>query len=111
MILRLGFLATAVLCAGLAVSATTASNTVPTSHAAKLTRTITANDIKPSACSGITIADLVVGSGTITGGSANDLILGSSGNDTLGVQNNGGSDCCVGGGGTTTYKNSCTVKQ
>ena len=66
-IFRFGFVAIALVCAALAVSASTASNTVPTSHAAKLTRTITANDIKPSACSSITMADLVIGSGTVDG--------------------------------------------
>jgi Ca2+-binding RTX toxin-like protein len=62
-----------------------------------ISRTVTVDDLKPSACSGITLTNLVSGSGTITGTAANDLILGSSGDDT--ISGGDGDDCIVGGGG------------
>ena len=58
---------------------------------------VTAEDIKPPACSALTLTIIVRGAGTITGTTGNDLILGSSGNDT--VDGLGGNDCILGGGG------------
>jgi hypothetical protein len=110
-LLRVSIVAAAVLGLGLVFSAVTASNVVPTSHAWAGTQAITANTLKPSACASITIADLAIGSGTVSGTSSNDLILGSSGNDTLGSKTGGGSDCCIAGGGSNTYQTSCTVKK
>ena len=101
-------LALPVLAGAIILSAATAANSVPASHAAKMTASITANALKPAACT-FTMADLVVGSGTVSGTTANDLILGSSGSDTLGAGSGGGSDCCKGGAGTDTYKASCKV--
>ncbi len=63
-----------------------------------ISRTVTVDDLKPSACSGITLTNFVSGSGTITGTPANDLIFGSSGDDT--INGGDGNDCIVGGGGT-----------
>jgi hypothetical protein len=96
---------------GLIVTGSTASNAVPSSHAAVITQSISANSLKPSACSGISIDELVVGSGTVPGTSANDLILGSPNNDMLG-QNGAakGPDCCLAGGGINSYRNSCLVR-
>jgi Ca2+-binding RTX toxin-like protein len=74
-----------------------AANTVPGSKAADRSSTVTAEELKPSACSAIVLSALVTGSGVINGGNASELILGSSGADT--ISGNGGDDCIVAGGG------------
>jgi Ca2+-binding RTX toxin-like protein len=85
------------LCLGLIltslISAIAALNSVPASHADVDTILITANDLKPSECSGINLVNIRTGNGT----SANDLILGSAGNDIMNAQ--GGDDCILGGDG------------
>lgn len=103
------------------VSAYAASNTIARSGIGVKSITVTANDLKPEACSGLDLKYIVQGSGTITGTSENDLILGSSGNDVIDGQE--GTDCilgnsgndiiaggkdtdvCVGGSGTDTFLN------
>jgi Ca2+-binding RTX toxin-like protein len=74
-----------------------AANTVPGSKAADRSSAVTAEELKPSACSAIVLSALLTGSGVITGGNASELILGSSGADT--ISGNGGDDCIVAGGG------------
>ena len=61
---------------------------------------VSADKIKPAACSALTLTTIVSGSGTITGTTGNDLILGSSGNDT--IDGLGGDDCIIGGAGDDT---------
>jgi Ca2+-binding RTX toxin-like protein len=61
------------------------------------TAPVTAEDIKPAACSALTLTNIVSGTGIITGTSGNDLIIGSSGNDI--IDGLGGNDCILGGGG------------
>jgi Ca2+-binding RTX toxin-like protein len=117
----LGFLA--LILAGI-VSAFAAANSVQPSGAADRTFPIAPNDLRPPQCSGITLTNLVVGSGPLDGTNQNDLILGSSGPDTIrGRQGNdcilggggdddlrgdqGASDVCIGGPGTDTADNSC----
>jgi Ca2+-binding RTX toxin-like protein len=90
------FAVAAVLFVG-AGSALTAGNTVPATHAGSVTRGIAANDLKPAACAGITLTDLVTGSGTFSGTNGNDLIVGGPGNDT--INGKAGDDCILGGGG------------
>jgi Ca2+-binding RTX toxin-like protein len=58
---------------------------------------VTAEDLKPSACSGMTLTQIISGSGTLTATSGNDLIIGSAGADVIDGQ--GGDDCILGGGG------------
>ena len=58
---------------------------------------ITANDLKPPECAALPLTIVIVGSGTINGGSSNALILGSAGVDT--IRGQGGNDCILGGGG------------
>ncbi len=104
----------------------TASSLVPTSKAGRSTQTVTANKVKPSACSAITLAGATVGSGTfndtaasnlVLGGTAadtirgmagNDCILGGGGNDSL--RGDGGTDVCVGGPGTDTFDSTCETQ-
>ena len=86
-----------ILCLGVilasAFSAIAALNNVPASHADIDTIPITANDLKPPQCSGINLVNIRTGNGT----NANDLILGSAGNDNMNAQ--GGDDCILGGDG------------
>ena len=83
-----------------AMTAIAAANTVPSTRITSQGDAITINELKPSACSGIYLTNLVSGSGTIIGTEGNDLILGSSGADS--IDGLGGDDCIVGGGGTDT---------
>ena len=90
-------LALIVVLAVLALSAGTvlgASNTVPGSNVTRYVTAITANTLKPSACSGITLTTLVTG---VTGTASSELILATSGVDTIAA--GGGADCILGGGG------------
>lgn len=69
------------------------SNTTVGTHSTS----VTANRIKPAACAGLNLVNIVSGTGTVTGTSGNDLILGSSSNDT--IDGLGGDDCILGGDG------------
>lgn len=83
------------------LTAVAATNTVPASHISKNIFPIGPNDLKPPACAGLYLTNIVTGSGVINGTSGNDLILGGPGADT--INGNGGDDCCVGGGGNNTF--------
>jgi Ca2+-binding RTX toxin-like protein len=97
LIVRLLFGALILAIGGGAISATAASMSTPASSAGTYNAPITPDDLKPSDCAGITVTDIVTGSGTIAGtGVRNELILGSPGVDTIdGVQ---GDDCIHAGG-------------
>ena len=83
------------------VAAYAAGINVPDSNVGYVSKTVTVNDLKPSSCPTLPkLTNLVSGSGTITGTSANDLIFGSSGDDI--INGGDGDDCIVGGGGTDT---------
>jgi len=58
---------------------------------------VSANRVKPEACAGLNLTNIVTGAGTVTGTTGNDLILGSSGADT--IDGLGGDDCILGGDG------------
>lgn len=81
----------------LATSAFTATNTVPATNLSSNTRTIGANDLKPAGCSSLTLSSIITGGGNFNNTTANALVLGSSGNDTIG--DNTGSACIIGGDG------------
>jgi uncharacterized membrane protein YgcG len=91
-------LAAAVALVTTAVAALMAANAVPTSRVSNTARPITANDLKPTECDGITLTRLVV---RADGTAESDLILGSMGGNTL--SGGGGNDCMVGGGGRDRY--------
>jgi len=78
--------------------------TVPSSNIGNQSIPVTAEDLKPSACDGITLTQIISGSGTLTGTSGNDLIIGSSGADT--IDGLGGDDCILGGGGDDSLNGS-----
>ena len=112
-----------VLCLSVVV---TASSVVPASKASRRTQSVTADDLKPAACSAITLAGIATGSGTINDTAASNLVLGSAGVDTM--RGNNGNDCilggagndslrgdagtdvCIGGGGTDTFNSSCETQ-
>lgn len=79
------------------VGAFAASNTVPLTYLDDDSSPITANDLAPSECSGINLANVVIITGNGNGTSGNDLILGSAGDDS--IRGLGGDDCIVSGGG------------
>lgn len=79
------------------VTAVAATNTIPATRLDDKTSSISLNNLKPSACSGISVTNLITDTGSITGTSGNDLILASSGIDI--IDGSGGNDCIVGGGG------------
>jgi Ca2+-binding RTX toxin-like protein len=75
-----------------------AANTVPTSRLDVNTANMTANAIKPAACSAINLTAIVFCTGGICNGtSSNELVLGTSAGET--IRGRGGTDCIVGGGG------------
>jgi len=79
------------------ITAVAAANTVPPSRLTDQSRPITANDLKPPECAALNLREIVVGSGDIKGTGKNELILGSSGPDT--IRSLPGDDCILGGGG------------
>jgi Ca2+-binding RTX toxin-like protein len=78
-------------------SAFAAGLSVPASNVGQRSIPVTANDIKPPDCGALYLTTVVSGSGTLTGTSANDLIIGSAGADT--IDGLGGNDCILGGDG------------
>jgi hypothetical protein len=104
----------------------TASTVVPASKAGRSTRGITADALKPSACSALSLNGIQTGSGTfndsgqshlvlgsaavdsIRGQGGDDCILGGASNDTL--RGDGGVDVCIGGAGTDSFNASCETQ-
>lgn len=81
----------------------TAANTVPTTNISQFTQAIAPADLEPSECkTSITVTGIVAGSGTITATAANQLVLGSSGVDTL-SDGGFGSACMIGGAARDTF--------
>jgi Ca2+-binding RTX toxin-like protein len=83
-----------------AATAFAANLTIPDTNVGEKSLEVTANDLKPAACSALDLTNIVSGSGTITGTNGNDLIIGSSGDDT--INGLGGNDCILGEGGNDT---------
>jgi Ca2+-binding RTX toxin-like protein len=78
-------------------SAFAAGISVPASNVGQRSIPVTAEDIKPPSCDSLHLTNIVSGSGTLTGTSANDLIIGSAGADTIDGMD--GHDCILGGDG------------
>jgi Ca2+-binding RTX toxin-like protein len=85
------------LCLAVGEPAFTAGNTVPGGTVSLSVFAITADALKPPACSGITLTTVVSG---VNGTAGNDLLLGTSGIDVMSGGN--GNDCIVGGAGADT---------
>jgi Ca2+-binding RTX toxin-like protein len=106
--MRLKWVVRFLLVAGLALilvsigTASTASNTVPPTYLDDLTRGVSAEEIKPAACAGITLTAVLICPPNCTGTNANELILGSAAADSL--RGGGGDDCILGGDGDDTLR-------
>jgi len=102
-ILSILVLGTAAVLVLTVINARTAANTVPVTRVDKDSMGTTANDLKPSECSGINLTNIVdVGAGE-TGTSANDLILGTDKADAE-IRGGDGDDCILGGKGNERQK-------
>lgn len=82
------------------LTAIAAANTIPSTRVDAQSVSYQIAHLRPSECAGLTLTNLVSGSGALTGTEGDDLILGSAGADSL--DGLGGSDCLVGGGGDDT---------
>src|SRR3990170_2515786 len=96
-IYRLAWVGLLTLIVAAVVSAMAASNSVPETGVDEDSFSITANDLKPPDCDALGLSAVVTGSGNFEGTSAAELLLGSSGADTISAR--GGADCALGGGG------------
>lgn len=107
------------------VSAFAAGISMPYSNVDQRSISVTAEDLKPAACAGLYLTNILSGSGVITGTSANDLIIGSDGVDIIDglggddcilgsrgddlITGNDGNDICIGGSGTDMFT-TCEVE-
>lgn len=84
-------------------SALAGSNSIPVTHIEDHTGpTPHPNDIKPVECNPIYVDEITSGSGVINGTRSNNLILGSSSDDTINASNAGNkwlTNCILGGAG------------
>lgn len=101
------------------MSAIAANNTVPPTQLEDRSVTFQINHLRPAACVGLSLSNLITGSGALTGTEGNDLILASAGTDTIDglggndcilggdgddiITGGDGSDVCIGGGGSDTF--------
>ena len=81
--------------------ALTAANSVTTSRAGDSSRGVTADQLAPVDCAALALASVVVGS---NGTAGNDLLIGSTADDTM--DGDRGDDCILGGGGNDTLRGS-----
>lgn len=77
--------------------ALTAASSVPQTRAGDSSRSIGANDLKPSDCVSLNLTGLASGSGSVSGTDANDLVTGAAEADSL--AGGAGDDCLLGGAG------------
>ena len=97
---RLAFVVLTILILVSTIFAFAANIVVPTTRLTNQSSPVTANNLKPAACSAITLTTILYcpsSGGLCNGTSANELIIGSSNIDT--ILGKGGSDCILGGGG------------
>jgi Ricin-type beta-trefoil lectin domain/PA14 domain len=88
------------------VTSFTATNTVPLSRAGVSNSTLAPNQLAPSYCSSITYSKLVVATtSTVTGTSANDLVLGRNATGAQALNAGSGDDCVIAGGSTSSTTN------
>ncbi|MBL8102585.1 MAG: hypothetical protein JNM02_08660 [Anaerolineales bacterium] len=83
------------------MTAVAATNTIPSTRIDSQNLMYNINHLKPAACAGISVTNLVSGSGMLTGSEGNDLIIGGSGVDE--INGLGGNDCILGGGGDDLF--------
>lgn len=98
-ILLAGFIIYSVL---LAVAA---NNVVPLTHLTDQSSAMTANDLKPSDCSAISLTAILfcpTGGGACAGTDASELVIGSTADDD--IESGKGDDCILSGGGNDSLK-------
>lgn len=79
--------------------ATAGGSDVTAGRASHTTRNIVANDFRPPECS-MSITQVITGSGSFSGTSGADLLLGGAGTDS--ISGLGGTDCILAGDGDDT---------
>ena len=87
------------------VLAAAATNSVPVTHLTDQSSVVTANDLKPGACSAITLTAIVscpIAGGPCDGTDANELVIGSTADDDIDAGK--GDDCILGGGGNDSIR-------
>ena len=84
------------LLAASAMVVLTATNSVSSPRLDHDAQTITAQALAPAACAGLGLTNKVTGGAS--GGTGNDLIVGTAADDNL--QGNAGNDCILAGGGS-----------
>lgn len=95
---RLTFAAFTLLVIFSTTFALAANVSVPTMRLTDQSKAITADALKPSACSGLTLTRVVVCTGgNCDGSNANELMIGTPGSER--IRGRGGTDCIIGGGG------------
>lgn len=95
---RLAFVVLIVLIVISVVFAFAANIVVPTTRLTNQAMSITANTLKPAACSALNLNAIVVCTGgNCNGSNADELIVGTAGYDNIKAKN--GDDCIVGGDG------------
>jgi signal peptidase I len=88
------------------VTSFTATSTVPLSRAGVSKSTLAPNQLAPAYCSSIVYAKLVVAtSATVTGTTANDLVLGRSATGAQALNGGSGDDCIIAGGSSSSTSN------
>jgi Ca2+-binding RTX toxin-like protein len=92
-----GFFGLTIIVMGAVITAVTATNIVPGSNLDDQQISLSANDLKPAACNSLNLINVIIGSGNFQGDNSNNLILGSSQNDSINGRQ--GNDCIIGGGG------------
>jgi Ca2+-binding RTX toxin-like protein len=104
-----------------------ANNNVETSHSNKQVTTRTIPELLPPDCAGMAVTAYVMGASspatnsaideiimgtsgvdTMDGGKGDDCLMGGAGNDAM--TGGTGTDVCFGGPGTDTFDNSCETK-
>jgi hypothetical protein len=81
-----------------ASSAYTASNAVPATHVGQYSHSIGPNELKPPGCASLTLGHMILGSTGGGSGSDDDLVLGTSGGDTITESGTVGTGSCLVGG-------------
>ena len=98
MIVASGVVTAVVIFTGL-LSVTTSSNTVSVSRLGSRTVATGIPELRPPACSTMTLTRLVTGTGNINGNANSELILAARGANKITGQ--GGNDCILGGADAT----------
>ncbi len=95
---RLMLLALPLAIGATAITAAASTVGVSVGSVTDVSSVVTANDMKPPECAGITLTSVIAGSGVFNGvGNTNELILGSASADTVNALL--GDDCILLGGG------------